>query len=100
MTMHTKTILIRDKGKAHSVEITREDEDEDTSVKITLPSGDVIGGIHSAGGGLELSDYTVGGVRCPITGDLFERIEERVEDVCEGWADEDEDAAAREIADL
>ena len=88
--MHTKTILIRDKGKAYEVLLTREDEDEDTDVKITLPSGDVINGIHG-GGGLGLSDYTVGGVRCPITGDLFERIGERVEDVCEGWADEDDE---------
>ena len=82
--MHTKTILIRDKGKAYEVLLTR--EDEDTDVRITLPSGDVINGIHS-GGGLGLSDYTVGGVRCPITGDLFERIG----DVCEGWADEDDE---------
>ena len=82
--MHTKTILIRDKGKAYEVLLTR--EDEDTDVRITLPSGDVINGIHS-GGGLGLSDYTVGGVRCPITGDLFERVE----DVCEGWADEDDE---------
>ena len=84
--MHTKTILIRDKGKALAVLLTREDEDEDTDVRITLPSGDVINGIHG-GGGLGLSDYTVGGVRCPITGDLFERIG----DVCEGWADEDDE---------
>ena len=89
MTTTTKTSLIRDKGKAYSVAVTR--EDEDTSVTITLPSGDVIGGMHSAGGGLELSDYTVGGVRNTITGDLFDRIEERVEDVCEGWADEDDE---------
>jgi len=82
--MHTKTILIRDKGKAYEVLLTR--EDEDTDVRITLPSGDVINGIHG-GGGLGLSDYTVGGVRCPITGDLFERVE----DVCEGWADEDDE---------
>ena len=91
MTMHTMTILIRDKGKAYEVLLTREDEDEDTDVKITLPSGDVINGIHSAGGGLGLSDYTVGGVRGPITGDLFERLAARVEDVCEGWADEDDE---------
>ena len=89
MTTTTKTSLIRDKGKAYSVAVTREDEDT-YDVTITLPSGDVIHGMHGAGG-LELSDYTVGGARCPITGDLFDRIEERVEDVCEGWADEDDE---------
>jgi hypothetical protein len=92
----TKTILIRDKGKAYAVAITR--EDEDTSVAITLPSGDVIHGMHGAGG-LDLSDYTVAGARCPITGDLYDRVADRVESVCEDWdwtdegdeEDEDED---------
>lgn len=86
----TKTILIRDKGKAYSVAVTR--EDEDTSVKITLPSGDVIYASHGAGG-LTLSDYTVAGARCPITGDLYDRVADRVESVCEDWdwTDEDDD---------
>lgn len=86
----TKTISVKQKGRVYAVEITR--EDEDASVKITLPSGDVIHGMHGAGG-LDLSDYTVGGERCPITGDLYDRIADRVESVCEDWdwTDEDDD---------
>ena len=85
----TKTISVKQKGRVYAVEITR--EDEDASVKITLPSGDVINGMHGSGG-LDLSDYTVGGARCPITGDLYDRIADRVESVCEDWDWADEDA--------
>lgn len=89
----TKTIPVKQKGKVYTVEITR--EDEDFCVKVTLPSGDVINGMHSSGGGLDLSDYTVAGTRCLITGDLYDRVADRVEVACEGWdwdeGDDEED---------
>jgi len=91
--MATKTTKVRHRGKAYALAIVREhEEDDDASVTITLPSGGVIHGMHGVGG-LDLSEYTVGGERCPITGDLYERIADRVESVCADWDwshDEDE----------
>lgn len=93
--MATKETKVRHRGKAYALAITREDEAFD--VQIALPSGDVINGMHDAGG-LGLSDYTVGGERCPITGDLYERIADRVASVCESW-DWDENEGDDEDSD-